>query len=88
MKPNQLKDRARSKGHQFGQFLDDDSAADFIASVAKNGPGVHDVQLPENIKGRGYLPDGTKVIPDMARVVVKADGSVRTSVPFSSLHPN
>ncbi|EOW6673598.1 RHS repeat-associated core domain-containing protein, partial [Cronobacter dublinensis] len=88
MKPNQLKDRARSKGHQVGQFLDDDSAADFIASVAKNGPGVHDVRLPENIKGRGYLPDGTEVIPDMARVVVKADGSVRTSFPFSSLHPN
>ncbi|HAH0866480.1 TPA: hypothetical protein GFY00_08915 [Escherichia coli] len=61
MKPSQLIDRARNKGHQVGQYLDDNSAADFIASVAKKGPGVHDVPLPTNIKGRGYLPDGTEV---------------------------
>ncbi|WP_249963910.1 RHS repeat-associated core domain-containing protein, partial [Escherichia coli] len=88
MKPNQLIDRARNKGHQVGQYLDDNSAADFIASVAKKGPGVHDVPLPTNIKSRGYLPDGTEVVPDMARVVVKPDGSVRTSFPFNSSHDN
>jgi len=88
MKPGQLIDRARSKGHQVGQYLDDNAAADFIASVAKKGPGVHDVPLSKNIKGRGYLPDGTEIVPDMARVVVKPDGSVRTSFPFSLGHPN
>jgi len=46
------------------------------------------VVLPENIKARGYLPDGTEVSSDMVRVVVKPDGSVRTSFPFNSSHPN
>ncbi|MEZ2634690.1 S-type pyocin domain-containing protein [Morganella morganii] len=88
LKPQQMIDRARAKGHQIGQYLDDQSAADFIADVAQKGPGVHDVALPENIKARGYLPDGTEVSSDMARVVVKPDGSVRTSFPFNSSHPN
>ena len=88
MKPNQLIDRARNKGHQVGQYLDDNAAADFIASVAKKGEGVHDVSLPTNIKGRGYLPNGTEIVPEMARVIVKSDGSVRTSFPFNSSHPN
>ena len=88
MKPSQLIDRARNKGHQVGQYLDDNSAADFIASIAKKGPGVHDVPLPTSIKSRGYLPDGKEIVPDMARIVVKPDGSVRTSFPFNSLHSN
>ncbi|PIT58391.1 hypothetical protein BHC59_01785, partial [Snodgrassella alvi] len=88
VKSNQLKDRARSKGHQIGQYDDDKLAAEFIANVAKKGSGVHDVPLPPNIKGRGYLPDGTEIFPDMARVVVKPDGSVRTSFPFNSSYPN
>ncbi|ORF22631.1 hypothetical protein BGI03_00115 [Snodgrassella alvi] len=88
VKSNQLKDRARSKGHQIGQYDDDKLAAEFIANVAKKGSGVHDVPLPQNIKGRGYLPDGTEIFPDMARVVVKPDGSVRTSFPFNSSYPN
>ena len=88
MKPTQLIDRARNKGHQVGQYLDDSAAAEFIGSVAQKGPGVHDVPLPNNIKGRGYLPDGTEIVPDMARVVVKNDGSVRTSFPFISSQPN
>ena len=88
VKSNQLKDRARSKGHQIGQYDDDKLAAEFIANVAKKGSGVHDVPLPQNIKGRGYLPDWTEIFPDMARVVVKPDGSVRTSFPFNSSYPN
>ncbi len=88
LKPQQMIDRARAKGHQTGQYLDDQSAAEFIADVAQKGPGVHDVVLPENIRARGYLPDGTEVSSDMARVVVKPDGSVRTSFPFNSSHPN
>ncbi|AYH08029.1 hypothetical protein H4F66_09725 [Pectobacterium parmentieri] len=88
VKPNQLIDRARGKGHQVGQYLDDNSSAEFIANIAKKGPGVHDVPLPTNIKSRGYLPDGKEITPDMARVVVKPDGSVRTSFPFNSSHTN
>ncbi|QXH45336.1 RHS domain-containing protein [Pseudomonas xanthosomatis] len=88
LKANQLIDRARGKGHQVGQYLDDNAAAGFVADVAKKGPGVHDMPLPSHIKGRGYLPDGTEIVPDMARVVVKPDGSVRTSFPFNSSHAN
>nr|WP_275366857.1 RHS repeat-associated core domain-containing protein [Xenorhabdus bovienii] len=88
LKSNQLMDRARSKGHQIGQYRDDEAAASFIAEVAQKGPGVHNVPLPSAIKGRGYLPDGTEIVPDMARVVVKPDGSVRTSFPYNSSHPN
>ncbi|MDP9536691.1 RHS repeat-associated core domain-containing protein [Pseudomonas protegens] len=88
LKPNQLTDRARSKGHQVGQYLDDNVAADFIADVAKKGPGVHEVPLPANVEGRGYLPNGIAVTSDMARVIVKPDGSVRTSFPYNSSHSN
>jgi type IV secretory pathway VirB10-like protein len=86
----QLADRARAKGHQVGQYLDDQSAADFIGDVAKaRGPGVHDdVPLPQGMKTRVVLEDGTEVVADKARVVVKPDGSVRTSYPFSSAHPS
>ncbi|WP_236347619.1 hypothetical protein [Paenibacillus plantiphilus] len=87
-KPNQLIDRARGKGHQISQWLDEKSAADFLAEVAKKGPGVHDVPLPSSIKSRGYLPDGTEIKPDMARVIVKEDGGIRSAFPYSSAHPS
>ncbi|EST58042.1 hypothetical protein K151_2099 [Proteus hauseri ZMd44] len=89
-------DRARAKNHQIGQYLDD-NAASFISDVAKKGPGVHDVPLPINKNGRGYLPNGVEVKPDMARVVVKPDmarvvvkpdGSIRISFPYNSSPPN
>ncbi|MGL5386823.1 MAG: RHS repeat-associated core domain-containing protein [Serratia sp. (in: enterobacteria)] len=79
LKPNQLIDRARGKGHQVGQYVDDNAAANFIADVAGKGPGVHNVPLPKNVTGRGYLPNG---------VELKPDGSVRTSFPYDTAHPN
>jgi hypothetical protein len=89
VKPSQLADRARAKDHQIGQFLDDQAAADFVGKVAQaRGPGVHDVPLPQDLSTRGVLPDGLEVVPDMVRVVVKPDGSVRTSFPFDSGHPS
>lgn len=86
--PYQLIDRAKAKGHQVGQYQNDQAAADFITEVAKKGLGVHDVPLPPTVSARGYLGDGTELVPDMARIVVKPDGSVRTSFPYSSSHPN
>ena len=83
----QLADRARDSGHQIGQFLDDQAAANFITDVAKNGPGVHDVPLPAGMPTRVILPDGTEVAADTVRVVVKPNGSVRTSYPFSRANP-
>ena len=71
-----------------GQWLNDQQAADFLANVVKNRGGVFDVQLPSGIKARSILPDGTEVIPDMAKVVMKPDGSIRTAYPYSSLYPN
>ena len=89
LKPSQLIDRARSKGHQVGQWLDDKKAAEFIAETARGkGSGVHDVPLPDGVGGRSFLGDGSELRPNMARIVVKDDGSVRTAFPFSSEHPN
>lgn len=87
LSPTQLADRARSLGHQVGQWTDDKAAADFIADVAKRGAGVHDVPLPRGL-GRSFLPDGTELTTDMARVVVKSNGTVRTAFPYNSAHPN
>ena len=88
VKPAQLADRARAKGTQIGQYLDDQAAADLVGDVAQGmGPGVHDVPLPEGLPTRVILPDGTEATADMVRVIVKPDGSVRTSYPFSSAHP-
>ncbi len=87
LSPTQLADRARSLGHQVGQWTDDKAAANFIADVAKRGAGVHDVPLPKGL-GRSFLPNGTEVTTDMARVVVKPNGAVRTAFPYSSAHPN
>jgi RHS repeat-associated protein len=87
LRPEQLTERARGLGHQVGQWSNDKAAADFIANVAKKGPGVHNVQLPSGM-GRSFLADGTELTTDMARVIVKPDGSVRTAFPFSSAHPN
>ena len=81
----QLTDRARSLDHQIGQWLDDQKAANFLADVAKKGEGVYDVELLTGIKGRSFLPDGTEVTTDMARVIVKSDGSIRTAFPYNSL---
>lgn len=87
-KANQLIDRARAKGHQIGQWLDEKGAAKFIADVAKKGTGVHEVSLPKSLKNRGFLPDGTEIKPDMARVVVKENGGVKTVYPFSRAYPS
>jgi hypothetical protein len=87
LKPSQLSDRARAKGHQIGQWTDDKAAADFIAEVAKKGPGVHEAPLPAGM-GRSFMGDGKELATDMARVVVKPDGAVRTAFPYSSAHPN
>jgi len=85
--PAQILDRARSLGHQVGQWTDDVSGAEFIAGVARRGPGIHDVPLPRGL-GRSFLADGTELQADMARIVVKPNGAVRTAFPFSSAHPN
>ena len=83
----QLIDRARSEGHQIGKWLDDQAAADFAANIAKRGPGAHYVDLPSDVKGRCFLPDGTEIVPDRAIIVVKKDGSLTTFYPYSSKYP-
>lgn len=42
----------------------------------------------KGIKSGGYLLDGTEKNPDMARVIVKEDGGIRSAFPFSSAHPS
>ncbi|MCP4200816.1 MAG: hypothetical protein GY769_02630 [bacterium] len=88
LSPRRLIDRARDLGTQVGKWADDKKAADFIAGVAKRGPGVHDVPLPKGIAGSSFLGDGTRLVPDMARVVVKPSGAVKTAFPFHSAFAN
>ena len=84
-KPKSLADRARSLGHQVGQWMDDAAAAEFIAKVAKErGPGKWDVPLPSNLKGRSFLGNLTELPADMARIIVKPNGAVRTAFPYNS----
>jgi RHS repeat-associated protein len=87
LRPSQLIDRARTEGHQIGQWTDELEAANLIADVARRGPGVYDVAIRSGL-GRSFLGDGTQLVADMARVVVRPNGAVSTAFPFSSLHPN
>ena len=73
--------------HQVGQWLDNQQAADFLANVVKGREGNIDVKLPSNIKARVFLPNGTEVIPDMAKIILKPDGSIRTAYPYNSSYP-
>ena len=75
IKPPKLIDRARSKGHQIGQWADDKLTAD----LAKRGPGVNVMPLPAGVKGRSFLANGDQVIADMAFAVVKPDGGIRST---------
>lgn len=83
----QLTDRAHDLEHQVGKWENDQKAADFIADVAKRGEGTYDVQLPSDVSGRSFLPKGTEIKPDMGKVVVKSDGSIRTAYPYNSSYP-
>ena len=60
-----------------------------LAQVAqKEGPGKHEIPLPSHIRGESYLGDETKFVPDMVRVIVRDDGSIRTAFPYFSGAPN
>ncbi|GED58708.1 hypothetical protein ABER61_22430 [Brevibacillus formosus] len=74
-------------GHQIDKFLDNQSTADFLADVSKNGSGVYDLPLPSHIKGRASLPDGTELTLDRFKVVIKEDGSIKTAYPYNSDYP-
>ena len=87
IKPQQLIERAKAKGNQIGKWLDDQSAATFLAEVAKKGTGVQDVILPEGVKGISYLPDGTELVADRAIVVVMDTGGIKTAYPYNSNYP-
>lgn len=87
IKPQQLIERAKAKGNQIGKWLDDQSAATFLAEVAKKGTGVQDVILPEGVKGISYLPDGTELVADRAIVVVMDTGEIKTAYPYNSNYP-
>jgi len=81
--------RARANKQQYGQWTNDQLAADFIAEIAqKRGVGTHDVTLPNDLPRRLFLANGVQAKADMARIIVNLDGSVRTAFPFSSKHPH
>lgn len=74
--------------HQVGQWLDNRQAALFLADAVKNREGVFDVALPSNIKACSFLPSGIEITPDMAKIVLKPNGGIRTAYPYNSLYPN
>jgi len=89
---HQIKDlmiKAKANKQQFGQWTNDQLAADFIAGIAqKRGVGTHDVTLPNDLPRRLFLATGIQDRADMARVVVNSDGSIQTAYPFNSHHPH
>ena len=104
-KEQYLKEKARVKSihvGQYGQWTDDQKAAEFIAKIAEEkGSGTYDVSLPPPIPpkviGRDlpeYFPcrvisaGGLECRADMARVVVNSDGSVEIAYPFNSRYPH
>ena len=89
---HQIKDlmiKAKANKQQFGQWINDQQAADFIAEIAqKRGVGTYDVTLPNDLPRRLFLATGIQDRADMARIIVKEDGSVQTAYPFNSHHPH
>ncbi len=72
-------------GHQIGQWIDDQAAAEFIAEVVlEKGPGLHHVDLPASIAARSILADGTELLVDKTFVRVRGNGSVVTAWPYNS----
>ena len=60
----------------------------FWLMQSKNREGVFDVALPSNIKACSFLPSGIEITPDMAKIVLKPNGGIRTAYPYNSLYPN
>ena|GEM_PF-1341385 len=86
----QLWDRARGLGHQVGQFLDDDATASFVAKYVqdkKPSPGVHHIDLPDDLPVRILLPDGKEISGNKIFILFKSDGSVKTGFPYNDLFP-
>jgi len=81
--------RAADEGRQVGAWTNNREATRLVAdSVRGRNPGdVFEIVIEPRM-GRAYLPNGTQVPVDRARIVIGADGSITSSYPFSSLHPN
>lgn len=77
IKPLQLIERAKRKGHQIEKWLDNQIAANFLTEIAKKGSWVHSVNLP----------DGTVLISDKAIIIVKDNGGILTAYPYNSGYP-
>lgn len=81
--------KAKENKQQFGQWTDDQQAADFIAINAKErSVGVHDISLPSNLPRRLFLASGIQDHADMVRIIINPDGSVKIAYPFNSRHPH
>jgi len=84
-----LKSEAKNNGNQFGQWTDNQQAADFIAQIAQSqGSGIHDVPLPLGVLNRIFLANDNQIKANMARVIVNPDNTVQVSYPFSSSYPH
>lgn len=66
------------------QWTNDQSAADFLAEIAKRGEGVYDVDLPQNVKDGRFLSSIVEITPNKARVIVTPNGSIITAYPYNN----
>ena len=73
-----LMDRARSTGNNQGQWLNNDSAANFLSDLSIQGPVS--TRIPAGL-GQVIRPDGSIVSATWARVVPGPDG-IRTAFPI------
>lgn len=82
-----LKARAINDKVQIGRWDNQKDAAKLISEVAKQGPGVYDIELPSNVGGTSFLKTGEKVPADRAIIVVREDNSITSAYPYNSTHP-
>ncbi|OAB35930.1 hypothetical protein PGLA_21105 [Paenibacillus glacialis] len=82
-----LKARAINDKVQIGRWDNQKDAAKLISEVAKQGPGVYDIELPSNVGGTSFLKTGEKVPADRAIIVVREDNSITSAYPYNSSHP-
>jgi hypothetical protein len=78
--PQELKDRARTKGKPQGHFKDDNDIVE-AEQRAPLKPGAHDIPMGREV-GRVYMPDGTVRKARAIRVVRRKNGTVKTSYPI------
>ncbi len=77
-----LTGRASSTGQPQGQWLDNDTAADFLATERPYLQGPASVELPSTVNAQVVLPNGTIVPATRARLIPSSSGGYTSAFPI------